>query len=84
MELLPEAHCWFYCKTSITCKESNNIKEKTATDTVKIFIDLKFSGNTADVLEITVKFVVHYQTTKLSYFTNTKDKTPFLSQSSVV
>ena len=28
--------------------------------------------------------MVHYQTTKLSYFTNTKDKTPFLSQSSVI
>ena len=34
--------------------------------------------------EVTVKFVLHYQTTKLSYFTNTKDKTPFLTQSSVV
>ena len=28
--------------------------------------------------------MLHYQTTKLSYFTNTKDKTPFLSQSSVI
>ena len=33
--------------------------------------------------EVTVKFVLHYQTTKLCYFTNTKDKTPFLSQSLV-
>ena len=29
-------------------KESNNITEQTATDTAKIFIDLKFSGNKAD------------------------------------
>ena len=34
--------------------------------------------------EVTVKFVLHYQTTKLSYFTNTKDKTPFFSQSSII
>ena len=27
--------------------------------------------------------MIHYQTTELYYFTNTKDKTPFLSQSSV-
>ena len=31
-----------------------------------------------------VKFVLQYETTKLSYFTNTKDKLPILSQSSVV
>ena len=29
-------------------KESNNTKEETTTDTVKIFIDLKFSGNPGD------------------------------------
>ena len=28
--------------------------------------------------------MLHCQTTKLSYFTNTKDKTPFSSQSSVI
>ena len=33
--------------------------------------------------EVTIKYVLRYQTTKLSYFTNTKDKTSFLSQSSV-
>ena len=32
----------------------------------------------------TVKFVLKYETTKLSYFTNTKDKISLLSQSSVV
>ena len=34
--------------------------------------------------EINVKFVTHYKTTKMSFFTNSKDKTPSLSQSSVV
>ena len=33
--------------------------------------------------EVTIKFVLHYQTTKLCYFTNTKDKKTFLSQSLV-
>ena len=35
-------------KRALRDKESNNIKEETTTDTVKIFIDLKFSGNTGD------------------------------------
>ena len=34
--------------------------------------------------EINVKFVKYYKTTKMSFFTNTRDKTPSLSQSSVV
>ena len=34
--------------------------------------------------EVTVKFVLHYQTTKLCYFTNTKGKILFLSKSSVI
>ena len=65
---------------------------------MKIFIDLKFSVNTGDRIvkycikklhkyfkkEVTVKFSLHYQTTELCYFTNTKDKTPFLSQWSVI
>ena len=34
--------------------------------------------------KINIKFVTHYKTTKISFFTNTKDKTPSLSQSSVV
>ena len=63
-----------------------------------IFIDLDFSGNTGDRIvkncikkvykyfkkEVTIKFVLHFQTNKLCYFNNTKDKTPFLSQSSVI
>ena len=85
-------------KRALRDKESNNITEESTTDTVNIFIDLKFSANTADRIvknsikklykcfnqEVTIKFVLHCQTTKLYYFTNTKDKTPFLSQSSVV
>ena len=34
--------------------------------------------------EINVKFATHYKTKKNLFFTNTKDKTPSLSQSSVV
>ena len=34
--------------------------------------------------EINVKFVTNCKTTKMSFFTNTKDKIPRLSQSSVV
>ena len=66
-------------KRALRDKESNNSKEETTTDTVKIFIDLKFSGNTGEIgllkivlknfkcfkKEVTVKFVLHYQTTKL-------------------
>ena len=65
---------------------------------MKIFIYLKFSGHTGDRIvkncikklykrfenEVTVKFMLHYQTTKLCYFTNNKDKTPSLGQSSVI
>ena len=81
-------------KQALRDKESNDIKEETTTDTVKIFIDLKFSSNTivkncikklykCFKKEVTAKFVLYYQTAKLSYFTNTKDKTLFLSQWSV-
>ena len=34
--------------------------------------------------EINVKFVTHYKPTKMSFFINTKDKTPSLNQSFVV
>ena len=33
---------------------------------------------------INIKFIVCYKTTKMSFYTNTKDKTPLLSQSSLV
>ena len=78
-------------KRALRDKESNNIKEESTRDTVKIFIDLKFSGNTGDRIvkncikklykcfkkEATVKFVLHYHTTKLSHFT-------FFSEPSVI
>ena len=57
-------------------------------DAVRIYIKIKYSEETADRLikqcmkmlykcfkkEKKVKFVLQYETTKLSYFTNTKDK----------
>ena len=65
---------------------------------VRIYINIKYSGETADGLikqskkklqkcfkkDKRVKFVLQYGTTKLSYFTNTKDEISLLSQSSVV
>ena len=67
-------------------------------DAVRIYIKIKYSGETADRLirqcmkklykcfknEERVKFVSQYETTKLSYFTNTNDKILLLSQLSVV
>ena len=66
-------------------------------DTVRIYIKIKYSGETADRLikqcmkklykcfkkKKRVRFVLRYETTKLSYFTNTKDKISLLSQSGV-
>ena len=98
MEWCPKRIVDSILKRALRDKELNNIKEESTRDAVKIFTDLEFSGNRGDRIvkncvkklykcfkkEVTVKFVLHYQTTKLSYFTNTKDKTPFLSQSSVI
>ena len=67
-------------------------------DSVKIFFNLNYSGETAERMviscikklyrsfkrEINVKFATHYKTTKMLFFTNTKDKTLSLSQSSIV
>ena len=75
-------------KQALCDRESNNIKEESTTDTAKIFVDLKFLGSTTGRIvkncikklykcfkkEVTVNFVLHYQTTKLCYFTNTKTK----------
>ena len=98
MEWCPKRIVDSIVKRALRDKELNNIKEESTRDTVKIFTDLEFSGNRGDRIvkncvkklykcfkkEVTVKFVLHYQTTKLSYFTNTKDETSFLSQSSVI
>ena len=65
---------------------------------INIYLELKYSGTKADRLikqcfkklhrcfkkEKQVKFILKYQTTKLSFFTNTKDKLSPLSQSSLV
>ena len=79
--------------------DSNTTRsKKDNTDSIKIFFNLNYLGETAGRMvkkcikklyksfkrEINVKFVAHYKTTKISFFTNTKDKTPSLSQSSVV
>ena len=67
-------------------------------EAVRIYIKIKNSGETTDRLikkymkklhkcfkkKKRFKFVLQYETTKLSYFTNKKDKTSLLSQSSVV
>ena len=84
-------------KRELRDKEPSNIKQETTTDTVKIFIDLKFWSSAGNRIvidcikklykcfkkEVTANFVRYYQTSKRSYFTNTKEKTSFLSQSSV-
>ena len=65
---------------------------------VRIYIKIKTYGETADRLikqcikkrykcfkkEKWAKFIFQHETTKLSYFTNTKNKTSLLSQSSLV
>ena len=75
-------------KQALRDRESNNIIEENTTDPAKIFMDLKFLGSTTGRIvkncikklckcfkkEVTVNFVLHYQTTKLCYFTNTKTK----------
>ena len=86
-------------KPALQSNDSNTIRSKKANvDSIKIFFNLKYWGETAERMikscikklyksfkrEINVKFVTHYKTTKISLFTNTKDKTPRLSQLSVV
>ena len=78
---------------------NTNKSKKANADSVKIFFNLNYSGETAErmvkssrkssrkYIEVSnekLMFVIHYKTTKMSFFTNTKDKTPSLSQSSVV
>ena len=77
---------------------STTSSKKANADSINAFFNLNYSGETAERMlkscikklyksfkrEINVKFVTHYKTIKISFFTNTKDKTPSLSQSSVV
>ena len=85
-------------KRALRNNDNNNTFNDNDIDAVTIYIRIKYSGETANRLikqcikklykclktEKRVKFVLQYETTKLSYFTNTKDKIPLLSQSSVV
>ena len=71
---------------------------KSNADSIKIYFNFNHLGETAGIMvkiyikklyktfrqENDVKFVTHYKTTKILFFTNTKDKTASLSQSSVV
>ena len=85
-------------KHALHNNDNNNTFNDNDIHTVRICIKIKYFGETADRLikqcmkklykcfknEKRVKFVIQYETTKLSYFTNTKDKILLLSQSSVV
>ena len=67
-----------------------------STYSIKIFFDLQYSGDTVERMvkncikklrtslkrDTNIKFIVCYKTTNMSFYTNTKDKTPLLSQSS--
>ena len=69
-----------------------------STDSTKIFFNLQYSGDTVERMvescikklrkclkkDKIIKFIVCYEATKMSFYTNTKDKTPLLSQSSLV
>ena len=86
-------------KHTLRSNDNNNTFNDNDIDVaVRIYINIKYSGETADTLikkcikeryncfkkDKRVKFVLQYETTKLSYFTNTKDKISLLSQLSVV
>lgn len=69
-------------------KNSNNIHQDAITDAVKIYMNLKLSGNTpyrtikkliqkpskCFKKEIMIQFVLHYETTKLNYLQTQKRK----------
>ena len=86
-------------KRVLQTNDSNTTRSKKAnTDTIKIFFSLNYLGETAERMakscikklyksfkrEINVKFVTHLKTTKMLFFTNTKDKTRSLSLLSVL
>ena len=85
-------------KHALHNNDNDNTFNNNDIDAVTFYIKNKYSGETADRLikqcikklykcfksEKRVKFALQYETTKLSYFTNTKDKISLLSQSSVV
>ena len=81
-------------KRALQTNDSNTTRsKKDNTDSIKIFFNLNYSGETAERMikkftkklykrlkrEINVQFVTHYKTTKISFFTNTKENTEFKS-----
>ena len=95
----PQSVVNYIIKHTLRNNDNNNMfNDNEIDDAIRIYIKIKYSGETADRLikqcmkklykcfkkEKRVKFVLQYETTKLSYFTNTKDKISLLSQSSVV
>ena len=85
-------------KQASQTNDSNITRSKKANvDSIKIFLNLNYSGETAERMvkscikklykifkrETNVKFITHYETTKMSFFRNIKNKTRSLSQSSV-
>ena len=81
-------------KPALQTNDSNTTRSKKENaDSIKIFFNFNYSGETAERMvktcinkllkkfkrEIKVKFVTHYKTTKTVFYTNTKDKTPSLS-----
>ena len=76
--------------------DNNNTFNDNDTDAARIYIKIKYSGETADRLikqcmkklykcfKSGKRVGLQYEITKLSYFTNTKDKISLLSQPSVV
>ena len=86
-------------KRALQTNDNNTTWSKKANaDSIQIFFNLNYSGETAERMvkpcikklyksfkkEINVKLATHYKTTKMPLFTNTKDKTCTLNQSSVV
>ena len=86
----------YIIKHTVRNNDDNNMfNDNEIDDSVRIYIKIKHSGETANRLikqfmknlynclkkEKRVKFVLQYETIKLSYFINAKDKISLLSQS---
>ena len=84
-------------KKALNDKPNVNDTPSVSTDSSKIFFNLQYLGDAAERMvkscikklfkclkKDTIKFIVCYKSSKMSFYTNTKDKTPLLSQSSLV
>ena len=85
-------------KKALKDKPMVNNTPSVGTDSTKIFFNLQYSGDAAERMvkscikklrkclkkDTSIKFIFCYKTTKMAFYTNTKDKTPLLSQSSLV